>query len=273
MSDEEWRKKAGQLHTHQLNEFNKQELTTRQLYYVMNGGELGSMKDLPNIEKVTVDLNIVYDPDLITANIAPQTKLDYITERLKPKLEYWTRTFYRIGLLYTTRYSVGKVNHSRTEITAGTLDEMANIFFMNDHLRLEAYSKYETGSSQVFLSELKNDLLYDRAICHELGHLFGIIGLSETPLDYTNYLLPVANVVSDVVSDVKINSALSNLESSSVKYGIDWINDYRTAPRTVYYTPQIAKLGPDATRRATQREPTTYDFLRYGARIIKRQTK
>jgi hypothetical protein len=121
----------------------------------MSGGELGSMKDLPNIEKITADLNIVYDPDLITANITPQTKLDYITERLKPKLEYWTRTFYRIGLLYTTRYSVGKVNHSRTEITAGTLDGMANIFFMNDHLRLAAYSKYETGSNHGFSFGIK----------------------------------------------------------------------------------------------------------------------
>jgi hypothetical protein len=125
------------------------------------------------------------------------------------------------------------------------------------------------AATMVFLSELKNDLLYDRAICHELGHLFGILGLSETPLDYINYGLPVANIVSDI----KINSALSNLESNSVKYGLDWINDYRAAPRTVYYTPQIAKLGPDATRRVTQREPTTYDFFRYGARIIKRQTK
>ncbi len=111
---------------------------------------------------------------------------------------------------------------------------------------------------------------YDRAICHELGHIFGILGLSGVFLiDAINYVLPVANIISDI----KINSALGNLKINKVKYGIDWINDYRKAPRHIYHTPQIAKLGPEATRRVTQREPTIYDYIRYGARMLKEQKK
>lgn len=70
-----------------------------------------------------------------------------------------------------------------------------------------------------------------------------------------------------------INPALSNLKNGNVKYGIDWIDDYRKAPKHIYYTPQIAKLGSDATRRVIQREPTIYDLFRYGAILIKEQKK
>lgn len=228
------------------------------------------MRELPDVEEITVDLNIVYDPDLITAFVPPQTKLEYIQQALKPKLQYWTETFYRIGLLYTVRYSTGTVNPARTEITSGTFAGMVNIFYMNDPKSLYAYSKFDTGSEHVFLSELKNDLLYERAICHELGHLFGITGLSGIyAIDAINYVFPVANIISDV----KINSALSNLKSNSVKFGVDWMDDYRKAPKHIYHTPQIAKLGPEATRRVTQREPTIYDYIRYGARMLKEQKK
>lgn len=267
VSDEEWKGKYGKSHTHTLDDPSLAELTTRRLYYTMNGGVPGSLKELPDVEEITVDLNIVYDPELITANVAPQTKLEYIQQNLKPKFQYWTETFYRIGLLYTVRYTTGTVNATRTEITSGTQAGMVNIFYLNDPKRLWAYAKTETGNNQVFISELKNDLMYDRVICHELGHVFGITGLSGIyALDWINYYIPVANLISDP----KINSALDQLKSNSVKYGIDWMDDYRKAPKRIYHTPQIAKLGPNATRRVVQREPTIYDIFRFGARMLKK---
>jgi hypothetical protein len=162
------------------------------------------------------------------------------------------------------------VNSTRTAIASGAVGGMANIFYFGDSKRLGAYSKLDTGSEHIFLSEFKNDLLYDRAICHEAGHLFGILGLTGIyPVDWITSKLLIANLIADA----KINSALENLKNNRVKYGVDWIDDYRKAPKHIYHTPQIAKLGPDATRRVSQREPTIYDTFRYGARMLKGQNK
>lgn len=261
--------KGGANLSYTLTPAEKADLHTRQLYYQMNGGILGTLAELSDFGKITVDLNIVYDPELITVNEPPQTKLEYVEARVKPKLQYWQETFYRIGILYTVRYNTGTVNASRTEITSGTLAGMVNIFWMNDPKSLKAYSRTETGNNQIFISEYKNDFMYDRAICHELGHVFGYLGITGMallyPIDWLLTLTPIPNLISDY----SINSALENMKNNRVKYGVDWIDDYRKAPTQIYYTPQISKLGPDATRRVIQREPTIYDYFRYGARMIK----
>ncbi len=270
VSDAEWRAKYGKRHTHTLTDFNHEDLRLRQIYYTMNGGVLGSQIDLRDVEEITVDLNVIYDTSLITDNVAPQTKLEYIQQNFQPKLQYWTETFYHIGLLYTVRYTVGGSSFDRKKITAGKIPGMVNIFYLNDRNKTESYGKAKNGTDEIFMSEKKNNLLRKEILCHEIGHTFGITALTGvSALDWFLDTFWIANTISDA----QINSALSSLESNSVKYGVDWIDDYRKAPKHIYYTPQIAKLGPDAARRIIQRKPTIYDLFRYGARIIKEQKK
>lgn len=253
-----------------LSDFEKDELTQRQIYYQLNGGVLGSIREAFYNETIVVDLNIVYDPNLITYNTPQQTKLEYIQENLKPKLRYWTETLSKINLDYTVRYSIGTVDSGRKKITSGTIDGMANIFYFNDPKSLYAYAVTQPQSDHIFISELKDDFVYDRSLCHELAHLFGVYGITGIIfIDVFNLVLPVANIISDV----QINLALGKLQNNEVRKGIDWIDDFRKAPRQVYYTPQLSKLGPNATRRVNQRQPTIYDIYRFGARILGEKKK
>jgi hypothetical protein len=250
-----------------LSDFQVDELKQRQIYYQLNGGVLGSNLEIVSSETIVVDLNIVYDPNLITYNNPQQTKLEYIQQNLKPKLNYWTETLSKINLDYTIRYTSGTVDQERIDITSGRTEGMVNIFYSNDPKSLWAYAKTEPFSQNIFISELKKDFMYDRTLCHEIGHLFGITGMSGI-YSFDKYY--VISRIPNLISDAKINSALNQLSSNETVKGIDWIDDYRKVPRYFYHTPQIAKLGINATKRVIQREPTVLDIYRYGARMLKK---
>ncbi len=109
----------------------------------------------------------------------------------------------------------------------------------------------------------------ERALCHEAGHLFGILGQSGFPP--IDFLTP--GVIANHIADLQINGALRQLESDNVYRGKDWIDDYINSPQQINYTPQISRLGREATRRITHHEPTIYDLFRFGARIVAKGEK
>jgi hypothetical protein len=264
VTDKEWQAKYGKWHTHILGDVNKVELANLQLFYILNGGILGSRVDVSPTEIITLNLNIVYDPTLITSDTPPQTDLEYVKLAMKRQLDYWTKTYSKIGINYKVGYNVGTVNALRQEITSGAMPGMINIFYLNDPNVLSCYSKFNTGSRHIFLSELKGAPLLDRALCHEAGHLFGIV--YTTGSEYFDKNIITGTGVN-LVADAVINSNLIVLEHTDRK-NVNWVNDYRNSPNKIYSTPQLAKLGSDATKRIILRQPTTFDIFRFGARKI-----
>ncbi len=87
ITDIEWKSKVGKWHTHILGDFNKAELINLQTLYVISGGVLGSFVEVTPTEIITINLNVVYDPSLITSDISPQTDLEYVKQAMKPKLD------------------------------------------------------------------------------------------------------------------------------------------------------------------------------------------
>lgn len=222
------------------------ELKQRQLYYQLNGGILGSNREVSYDETIVIDLNIVYDPSLITDNLPEQDKLEYIKQNLTPKLRYWTKTLSKINLDYTIRYNVGKCDSNRVDIISGRIVGMANIFYLNDSKTVKPYAKTEPYARNIFFSEFIKDLMYDRTLCHELCHLFGITGLTgnDTVDTVTSFFY-----IPNIISDVRINNALAQLEDDAVKKGFQW-----------------SRFKEES---ANEKAPSIFDIFRYGARRLK----
>jgi hypothetical protein len=272
VTDKEWQAKYGKWHTHILGDVNKTELANLQMFYLLNGGTLGSLIDVSLTEIITVDLNIVYDPNLITSDIPPQTDLEYVKQAMKRQLDYWTDTYSKIGINYTVRYNLGTTNSDRGVITLGALPGMINIFYLNDPNNLKCYSKFKTGSRHIFLSELRGALLMESALCHEAGHLLGIVGI-ERLKGVENYLLVKFKAAIDWVqnlnSDILINSALRRLKANNVTKGIDWIEDYRNPPKRTYYTSnRFPTVVPEPISYIAEHKLTIFDTLRFGAKQV-----
>jgi hypothetical protein len=272
VKDNEWQAKYGNWHTHILGDVNKTELANLQMSYLLSGGTLGSLIDVSPTEIITVDLKIVYDPMLITSDVPPQTDLEYVKLAMKRQLDYWSETYSKIGINYNVRYSIGTVNPLRQEITSGALPEMINIFYLNDPNSLKCYSKFNTGSRQIFLSELRGALLMESGLCHEAGHLFGIVGI-ERLKGVENYLLVKFKAAIDWVqnlnSDILINSALRRLKANNVTKGIDWIEDYQNPPKRTYYTSnRFPTVVPEPISYIAEHKLTIFDMLRFGAKQV-----
>lgn len=62
IQDWEFNRQRGKWFGFSLNDVEKEELKRRQTYYVLNGGLLGSMQEIPrDTTKIVVDLNFVYE--------------------------------------------------------------------------------------------------------------------------------------------------------------------------------------------------------------------
>ncbi|MBF2020358.1 MAG: RHS repeat-associated core domain-containing protein, partial [Hydrococcus sp. C42_A2020_068] len=222
-------------------------------------------------ETITVNLNIVYD--------ASQFNAQQAVEALKPQIQDLADTYGQIKIEFNITFTAGTVNTERTRITSGAIEGSINVFFFKDSKSLYSYSKTDTGSRQIFLSQVNGDLLPIRALSHEIGHVFGFTGqVTSTAVRIIGDLgnNPISNIADNLYSVLVINSSLNYLRAGKAKYGTDWVDDYRTAietdvgarviPNSVY---SRAKNGTLASTRP--RVPTTLDFFRDAARRIAAQ--
>jgi hypothetical protein len=222
-------------------------------------------------ETITVNLNIVYD--------ASQFNAQQAVEALKPQIQDLADTYGQIKIEFNITFTAGTVNTERTRITSGAIEGSINVFFFKDSKSLYSYSKTDTGSRQIFLSQVNGDLLPIRALSHEIGHVFEFTGqVTSTAVRIIGDLdnNPISNIADNLYSDLVINSSLNYLRAGKAKYGTDWVDDYRTAietdvgarviPNSVY---SRAKNGTLASTRP--RVPTTLDFFRDAARRIAAQ--
>lgn len=210
---------------------------------------------------VMVPLNIVYDPKLLPSDSKGKDPLQFVKDSFKPKLDYWEETFRKLYLGYTVDFTIGTASQYRDRITSGAKDGYANIFFLDDgHRKLGAYAVFFPESRHIFISEQYNDKMYRRSLCHELFHLFGITSTTELWW-IDNYL----GVFENLISDARINWALRQLKYNSVRYGIDWVEDYRNAHDNV--------IVPGGGTYNRKRSPSIYDIIRVGAMILREQKK
>lgn len=166
----------------------------------------------------------------------------------------------KLYLGYTVDFTIGTANQYRDTITSGAKDGYANVYFLDDgHRRLGAYGVFFPESRHIFISEQYNDKMYRRALCHELFHLFGITVTTRVPF--------VDLIISNRISDAKINWALRQLKSNAVRYGIDWVDDYRIVLESVPLP------IPGGYVYESKRSPSIYDIIRVGAMILSEQRK
>jgi RHS repeat-associated protein len=220
-----------------------------------------------NAENITVDLNIVYDKSQYT--------LSEVQEGLKPQISDLADTFGQIGIEFNVTYTPGTVNSARTEITSGAVEGSLNVFYFDDSKNLYSYSKYDTGSRQIFISQKKGgDKVRAGTLSHEVGHAFGLVGsLTSTAVHYFgprgNNI--VTNGIDNLTSDAQIELANTWLRNGLVAYSRNWVDNYRTATVRVFDASyQRHGIG---RYRDVPRTPSVWDLYRDGARQIAAQKR
>ena len=175
------------------------------------------------------------------------------------------------------------MNSNRTEITSGAVEGSLNVFYFDDSKNLFNYSRYETGSRQIFISQKKGgDKIRAGTLSHEVGHAFGLVGsLASTAVHYLGepgIIAAIANTIDNVTSDIQIETANAWVRNGLASYGRDWVNNYETATtttRTLLNPWAVAKAGdePRYSSSTTPRVPTVLDLYRSGAGQIASQKK
>jgi RHS repeat-associated protein len=234
------------------------------------GGKGKSLFNLLVGDIITLDLNIVYDNNFTEA----QAK-----EFLKDQIQDLNNTFSKIQIKFNITWTQGTAergpdgNYER--ITSGAVEGAINAFLYYDRKEHYDYNYTNTGTRQIFLRKSANSSLRplsQRALSHEMGHVFGVIGsLTRTAVSVigkwgNNQLF---NGIDNLTSDAVIDSTLLWLRSDLPVYGVDWVDDYRKVKNT---------SGADRRYGATNSElsartPSILDIYRAAAKDIAAQRK
>ncbi|MER3478879.1 MAG: hypothetical protein C4287_23475, partial [Leptolyngbya sp. ERB_1_2] len=229
---------------------------------------------LSDVETIRVNLNIVYDSNQLTKQ--------QVREAMKPLIKDLSDTFGQINIRFNVSYTAGTVNSSRTEITSGAIAGSINVFYFDDSEKLYSYSKYETKSRQIFISQKRgSETIRAGTLSHEIGHLFGIIGsVTSTLVHYIGNVgnNPITNTIDNVTSDIQIETANAWLRNGLAVYSRDWVDNYRTettTTETLINAWAVAKVGaqPKYNKTTVPRTPTILDLYRGGARSVAAQRK
>lgn len=81
IQDWEFNRRRGKLFNFNLNEVEREELKRRQIYYQLNGGVLGSMRETAG-DTVIVDLNLVYQKENFSLTKAQNEFGKYVTDAI-----------------------------------------------------------------------------------------------------------------------------------------------------------------------------------------------
>lgn len=266
IQDWEFKKLRGGKFTYFLNDVEKEELKRRQIYYQLNGGVLGSNRDISATDIIIVNLNFVYNKkqfNQTTAQAAFQKQISF-AEKVYGVIEI---KFYPI-------WTAGSGSAATVKITEGRKNDFVNVFLsiggqasglsfvdtINDERTGEAITQ------DVFITKgqgeggggLSDYSLREEALAHELGHKFGLTGdPNDTLLGYKEL---GGFQIRNWVSDTEINSAIKMLARGAVRKGFDWnlLGRNRRLPSNIL----------PRNMKEFWASISTYDKMRIGARRL-----
>lgn len=262
IQDWEFKKLRGKNFTIVLNDFEKGELKRRQTYYVLNGGVLGSEKEIPReTDTIIVDLNFVYEKAQFNEAKAQAAFQKQIT--------FAEKVYGVIGIKFYSTWTAGAGNWETRTIKEGKKDSFVNIFLsvrsQKDAISLvNATIDEKTGeviTKDIFLIKgqfesggLVENSLNENALAHELGHKFGLFGDADDRIFGFKSLFGYS--ARNWVSDIEIDSALKMLNRGAVRKGYDW-NKLGKGNRVIV-----------SSMRDFWASISTYDKMRIGARRL-----
>lgn len=255
IQDWEFNKRRGKEFTINLNDFEKEELRRRQIYYQLYGGVLGSEKEIPpDTDIIIVDLNLIFQKENYNATTAQNEFGKYVDGAVK--------AYEQLGIKFNiSSWTPGDAKF----ISGDTLDAKIteaykagfyNVIFgtrnnSNDRI---AYTTFDAQKTPIASFLYKPSLdgggfvnrgLRTHALAHELGHAFGLLG-SEKISDPT---------ARNKDADWDVDKAIIRLLGGNVKKGIDW--------------GRSGLILPDNSGNI--KYLTVFDILRAGARAIARK--
>lgn len=183
VKDNEFESRRGKQTTYYLSDKEKDDLRTRQIFYVLHGGVLGSMQESLLDGVIAIDLNIVYQDD--------QYNLQEAQAATNATVEDCQNAYKAIDVKFNVIYTPGKGDASYVQadgsygrIAQGAKEGMVNVllFANKGYHGGRSGSLYNPNSEQVFIWEGSvdvaprarnvSDTLSSAAIAHELTHLF-----------------------------------------------------------------------------------------------------
>lgn len=215
VKDNEFETRRGKQTTYYLDDKEKEELKIRQIHYVMQGGVLGSMKEVVNLDIIVVDLNIVFDEKQFDETKAKET--------IKAQVDDAINVYGSIEIKFNIIWTAGAGSAANLEITKGRKEGFVNVFLSigeGGAVSQTAMTKPDPNTGEIktydiFLTReklsirgLSDNSLNTWALAHELGHKFGVVGYSGVQFwgfDTSNWS-----------SDGAINTAIIRARTGSV---------------------------------------------------------
>lgn len=266
VKDNEFEARRGKQTTYYLTDKEKDDLRTRQIFYVLHGGVLGSMQESLLDGVISIDLNIVYQDD--------QYNLQEAQTATKATVADCQNAYAAIDVKFNVIYTPGKGDASYVQadgsygrIAQGAKEGMINVllFANNGYHGGRSGSLYNANSEQIFIWEGSvdvaprarniSDTLSSAAIAHELTHLFfHYAGLATEP-SFWNY----ANQESGIryaVNQMRYNPFFS--PDPKLPDDFDYTKDLKYGG--------FGYMPPSGTRY----KPTYEQLIRIGAKRISR---
>lgn len=261
IQDWEFNKRRGKNFSIALNNFEKEELTRRQIYYQLNGGTLGSMREAAAGDTIIVDLNLIYQKENYNATTAQNEFGKYVDDAVKAYGQLAIKFNVTSWTPGDAKFVFGSDNSLDARITEGYKAGLFNVIFgrqnnSNDRISYTTFDEQNTPiASFLYKPGLDGGGFVNRglrlhALAHELGHAFGIIGSEISILGYE----PSATI-KNFLSDQQVDAAITQLLSGKVKKGVDW--------------KKSGLVLPNATGKIEYF--TVFDKLRAGARALSRK--
>jgi hypothetical protein len=228
-------------------------------------------------EWVTVSLNIVYDPKQMTEATAK--------EAMKAAVEDLQATYAGINGQFNVTYSAGAADMSSKDsdcrtcaynITSGAKAGAINVFLHdNTSNQTSNVSYFRPENAQIFIEKVSG-IAVGGKLTHEVGHLFRFFvngnpvgGIPVPAFTGAGFDFVGSNNHSE---DSIINSAHAAMKAGGLRYGRDFVDDFRSIKWTEVIPARTANiLGDLAPRHVVTRSATPYDIFRLGARIVAAQ--
>jgi RHS repeat-associated protein len=195
-------------------------------------------------EKLTVNLNIVYDKRQFTEEEAKKAAAAQVADLKK--------VYGPLDIDFSVSYTAGTANSAKTQITEGLQAGGINVFLSKSRNE-EGVTR---GNGQIFISLASNQKSDSGLLSHEVAHKLG--------MTYTTGISIGGVDLGNVYSDFHINTSNAKLRRGGAKEGVNWWDDYRKAPPTV----SSVRICRDLIVSKHPRNPTTFDIYRLGARRL-----
>lgn len=197
-------------------------------------------------EKVVVNLNIIYDKEYYASPGDAEKAVAKQVEDLK-------KVYAPLDIEFKITYTPGSANNltdaNKARVAEGVVEGALNVFVSRKGGMDTQFSHTSTGLSYLNMANIESGqyAFTAGALAHEVAHQFGV----GRP-----------GALSNLIADAQLGWANWMLRRGFVQEGRDWVDDYRNVTYTEYWRNRGEILG----HREVQRNPTTYDVYRVGAR-------